>query len=266
MPSPRYQEIADTLRDKIERGELTPGQQLPTEKELANEYETARNTIRDAIAQLKVLQLLETRPGKGTFVVEKPEVFRVTLTPEAKTGFSGGEGEAWIAEVGKTGRKATASKPNVEIKTGDLPKAKALGVDPDESLIGRHQQRFITDRDGTPIPWSLQTSYYPFSFIERGAVKLLRNEDIEEGTVAYLLETLQIRQASYRDGLSVRAPDKVETEFFNLPPGGGVQVFEHRRTTYDGDGVPCRHTITTYRTDRNIFVIEAEMPEGTGSR
>ncbi|TDD76720.1 GntR family transcriptional regulator [Actinomadura rubrisoli] len=260
MPSPRYQEIADTLREKIEHGDLTPGEQLPTEKELANEYDTARNTIRDAIAQLKVLQLLETRPGKGTYVVEKPEVFRVTLTPEQKTGFSGGEGEAWIAEVSKVGRRATASKPNVEIKTGDRAKASALRVDSDESLIGRHQQRFITNSDGTPIPWSLQTSYYPFSFVERGATKLLRNEDIVEGTVAYLQATLGIKQASYRDGLSVRAPDKVETDFFNLPPGGGVQVFEHRRTTYDTDGTPCRHTITTYRTDRNIFVIEAEMP------
>lgn len=259
MPVPRYQEIATTLREKIENGDLEPGAQLPTEMELAREYDTARNTIRDAIAQLKVLQLLETRPGKGTFVVEKPEPFFITLTLEPATGFPGGEGEAWVAEVAKFGREASASAPNVEIKTGDVEKAYALGVDPSESLIGRHQQRYISDRKGDPIPWSLQTSYYPLSFVERGATRLLRNEDIPEGTGAYLEETLQIKQASYKDGISVRAPDKVETEFFNLPPGGGVQVFEHRRTTVDQAGTPCRHTISIYRTDRNILLIEQDI-------
>ena len=41
----------------------------------------------------------------------------------------------------------------------------------------RHQERFIDDE-----LWSMQTSYYPMTFVERGATKLLAVEDLKEGT------------------------------------------------------------------------------------
>lgn len=255
MPSPRYLEIAGEIRAKIESAELAEGQQLPTEKELAAEYEAARNTIRDAIGLLKNLRLLETRPGKGTFVVRKPTMYQITLTPNAETGFSGGEGQAWIAEVRGKDREASASRPIVEIQAADGIRASALKVDPDESLVGRHQERYIDD-----TPWSLQTSYYPLTFVDQGATELLHNRDIEPGTVAYLEERLGIRQASYRDEIQVRQPDEREIMFFDLPNTGSVQIFEHRRTALTTEGVPFRYTVTVYPTDRNILVIEATLP------
>lgn len=259
MPNPRYLEIAADLRSKIENQELKEGEQLPTEKELARDYDAARNTIRDAIGVLKTRQILETQPGRGTFVVKKPVMYQITLTPNAETGFSGGEGQAWIAEVRQQNREATTSRPIVEIQAAGSFRAAALGVDPDESLVGRHQERFIDD-----TPWSLQTSYYPLSFVDQGASKLLRNEDIEPGTVAYLEKTLGIRQASYRDEILVRQPDKREIAFFNLPDPGSVQVFEHRRTALTTENVPFRYTMTVFPTDRNTFVIEADLPLDEG--
>ncbi|GLW65406.1 transcriptional regulator [Actinomadura rubrobrunea] len=260
MPTPRYEEIAADLREKIREGHLRPGQQLKTEKELAAEYGAARNTIRDAITRLKALRLLETRPGRGTFVVQPPEIFRITLTPEEDTGFSGGEGKAWVREARKQERKAATSPPVVEIQQADKLKGEALDIPEGGDLVGRHQRRYISDKDGNSIPWSMQTSYYPFEFVERGATELMRPKDIEEGAMSYLEEKLGIRQAAYKDVLRVRPPDENETKFFDLPPEGSVQIVEHRRTAYDVDGRPCRYTITVYPTDRNEFVIEAKLP------
>jgi DNA-binding transcriptional MocR family regulator len=45
MASPMYQLIAQDLRERIESGELPPGEQLPTELELRARYGAARNTV-----------------------------------------------------------------------------------------------------------------------------------------------------------------------------------------------------------------------------
>ena len=86
MADPMYRQIADDLRRQIETGELAPGAQLRTELELREKYEASRNTVRDAIKWLITRGLVETRPGQGTFVVEKMIPFVTTLTGDPKTG------------------------------------------------------------------------------------------------------------------------------------------------------------------------------------
>ena len=71
MSNPMYRQIAEDLRAKIESGELAPGTRLRTELELREDYDASRNTVRDAIKWLTNLGLVETRPGQGTFVVQK---------------------------------------------------------------------------------------------------------------------------------------------------------------------------------------------------
>src|SRR5215475_9385190 len=102
-----YRQIADDLRAKIESGELAQGSQLATEIELREQYEASRNTVRDAIKWLVTLGLVETRPGQGTFVVEKINPFVTTLTSDPQTGRGGGEEDVYQAEVEAGGRKPT---------------------------------------------------------------------------------------------------------------------------------------------------------------
>jgi GntR family transcriptional regulator len=122
MPDPRYRRIADDLRQKIESGTLSGGSQLPTELDLREQYDASRNTGRDAVKWLINLGLVETRPGQGTFVVEKIDPFVTTLftnvTPlsaELETGL-GGEGTAYAAEVSAQGRNPEDSVPRIEIQ------------------------------------------------------------------------------------------------------------------------------------------------------
>jgi DNA-binding GntR family transcriptional regulator len=76
---PRYRQIADDLRDKIESGKLARGMQLPTELELRKCYDTSRNTVRDALRWLARLGLVQTRAGQGTFVVDEIDAFLTAL-------------------------------------------------------------------------------------------------------------------------------------------------------------------------------------------
>jgi GntR family transcriptional regulator len=252
MAEPLYRQIADDLRNKIESGELEQGSQLATEADLRERYSASRNTVRDAIKWLTTLGLVETRPGQGTFVVEKPNPFVTTLTGDPKTGLGGGEHEVYLAEydaeVAASGRTPTSSELRVEIQRATEVIAKALRLEEGAQVVSRHQERFL---DGTA--WSLQTTFYPMSLVTQGATKLIQAADIPEGTVVYLAREFGIRQAGYRDTIAVRPPDENEAWFFRLPADGRVSVFEIHRVGFDEDGNRIRLTITVYPADRNRF-------------
>jgi len=251
MTDPMYRQIADDLQQRIESGELARGTQIPTEIDLREHYEASRNTVRDAIKWLMNRGLVETRPGQGTFVVEKINPFVTTLTGDPETGRGGGEGGPYIAEVAASSRIPEISEPRVEIQKADRSVARSLRIEEGAQVLSRHQQRFI---DGTP--WSLQTSFYPMSLVQRGAVDLIQARDIEGGTVAYLAEKCGIEQAGYRDTIAVRAPDDNEARFFKLPADGRVSVFEIYRVGFDKEDNRFRLTVTVYPSDRNRLRVE----------
>jgi len=249
MAEAMYRQIADDLRAKIESGEIAQGSQLPTEIELMDQYNASRNTVRDAIKLLITRGLVETRPGQGTFVVEKIAPFVSTLTGHPEAG--GGEESVYLAEVQAGGRTPRLSEPRVEIQLASDVLADALRVPKGTQLVSRHQQRYI---DGTP--WSLQTTFYPMSLVlEHGATRLIEATDIPGGAVAYLADKCGIKQIGYRDSIAVRAPAETEATFFRLPADGRVPVFVIFRTGFDQDGGRFRLTDTVYPTDRNRFRI-----------
>jgi GntR family transcriptional regulator len=250
MTGPIYRRIADELRREIESGALRRGSQLPTELQLRERFDASRNTVRDAIKSLMVLGLVETRPGQGTFVAEEIDPFVTTLSEEPETGFGGGEGAALLSLVSESTTDFTASEPRVEIQaaTGEIPSR--LQVDDGTQVVSRHQERRIHG-----VPWSLQTTFYPMKFVLDGATKLIEAKDIPLGTVHYLQEMFNLKQAGYRDWITVRSPDFNEVSFFELPDDGRVPVYEIFRTAFDQHGTPMRLTVTVFAADRNQFII-----------
>ncbi len=65
-----YKEIATRIRDLISSGELQPGQALPSERKLAEEFQVGRAVIREAVRQLEVSGFVESRHGGGNYVRE----------------------------------------------------------------------------------------------------------------------------------------------------------------------------------------------------
>jgi GntR family transcriptional regulator len=247
MANPMYRQIAEDLREQIESGQLEPGQQLRTELELREHYNASRNTVRDAIKWLTNLGLVETKPGQGTFVIQKIAPFVTTLTVDP---WIGSDGAVYVSEVSKQNREPTFSPVQVEIQEASDDMASTLGITEGAEVISRHERRLI---DGTP--WSMQTSYYPMEFADRGAERLRRARSLDEGTVQYLSDALHIRQVGYRDRITVRAPNPIEADFFKLPSDGRVPMYEITRTAYDGNGQPMRVTVTVYPADRNEFIL-----------
>lgn len=65
---PIYYQLAKFLEGQILRGELKPGEALPTETEIANRFEISRMTVRRAISELISAGMVHPQQGKGTFV------------------------------------------------------------------------------------------------------------------------------------------------------------------------------------------------------
>lgn len=65
---PMYRQIADTLRERVQRGELKPGDALPTESALQEEFAVSRVTVRQALKQLTQEAIIESIQGSGSYV------------------------------------------------------------------------------------------------------------------------------------------------------------------------------------------------------
>jgi GntR family transcriptional regulator len=180
--------------------------------------------------------------------MHRADPFVTTLTGDPSTGDGGDEGASYLSAVHEQHREPSESEPRVEVQTPDEVITRRLRVAPGSQVVSRHQERRIDD-----VPWSLQTSYYPFDFITRGAVRLVMAEDIPGGTVEYLEETIGLRQVGYRDWITARRPNATEQEFFGI--SHETTVFEVFRTCFDQHKTPMRVTVTIFTADRNQFIV-----------
>jgi GntR family transcriptional repressor for pyruvate dehydrogenase complex len=85
-----YEQIIKQIQDQILQGSLRPGDQLPSERELADNFGVSRTAVREAIKALQEKGLVEIQVGKGTFITDgvdgMSQVMRDSLS--------------WIVEIG----------------------------------------------------------------------------------------------------------------------------------------------------------------------
>src|SRR5439155_21117540 len=73
--------IVSQIQQRLERGELKPGDQLPSERVLAEQLQVSRPSVREALRSLELLGVTESRPGGGTFMrIASPDALLRPLT------------------------------------------------------------------------------------------------------------------------------------------------------------------------------------------
>jgi GntR family transcriptional repressor for pyruvate dehydrogenase complex len=70
QPSRLYERIVQQIEESILQGTLKPGDQLPAERELAQQFHVSRSAVREALRALSEKGLIEAQTGRGTFVRE----------------------------------------------------------------------------------------------------------------------------------------------------------------------------------------------------
>ena len=259
---------------KIESGELTAGVRIPNELELMETYGESRNTIRDAINWLALRELVERKPGQGTFVTRRIKPIVTTLSQDPEANRAGGDAtgayheyldflerrreKAFGAEPGVPHLMAVPRKsdPSVELVPAPDYVAERLLVAPSDPVVRRYQEFWVDQ-----TPWSIQATFYPLDIVERGAKDLMRAMDFADGELAYIAESTSLERCGYRVRILFRKPTMDEAKFFQLPGDDSVHVVSLIRTAYEdrpGHGpYPFRANFTVFPGDRHQFVINS---------
>jgi GntR family transcriptional regulator len=237
---PQYQLIANDLRQRIDRRELPPGSQVPTEKELANSYGCSRNTVRQALQALAHEGLISAGRARAGRSVRRRERFVLTQRVTDELGSTRLRGPDNFADQAHRLGKVPSQVIEVAIVAADPEYAARLEVPVDESLVVRRRMRYL---DGALS--HLSESYYPLALVKDTLV--LDPKEIVPG-VTPLLAALGHREVRYVDEIVSRMPDPDEVRSLSI--GIGVPVIEHFRTGWSAER-PVRVTRTVLPSDRH---------------
>jgi GntR family transcriptional regulator, transcriptional repressor for pyruvate dehydrogenase complex len=92
-----YEQIVQQVEESIHKGALKPGDQLPPERELAEQFGVSRTAVREAVKTLREKGLVEAYPGRGTFITDgSSNTIKQSLHRMMR---SGNEGFVFLAEV-----------------------------------------------------------------------------------------------------------------------------------------------------------------------
>jgi GntR family transcriptional regulator len=244
---PAYRQIADHLRLGIQRGEYSPGTQLPSERELTEAYKAARGTVRQAIALLRSEGLIEIDRGRGVFVRENPPVRRLASDRFARRHRRRGKA-AFSVEAESEGTSPQVEVLRVESIPAPDDVAGRLGLSPGAPVLLRRRRYLL---DGRPM--EVATSYVPWPLAED--TRMVEPDTGPGGIYARLEESGHVLKR-FTEDVRTRMPAPDEVRLLALPPG--VPVIALVRTAYDTNGSAVEVCDTVMAGDR--YVLSYDFP------
>ncbi len=233
-PIPLYYQLAEHIREQIQAGELRPGDRIPSERELSEQAEISRMTVRQALAFLVREGILMARPGVGTFVAE-PKLVYDTVHLFGFTEEMVRQGEAVTSRV----LEQTVVMPPPLVVS-------ALQLAPDESTVKIVRLRLSS---GTPV--LLDTSY-----ISTTMCPGLEKQSLEDHSLFALFETAYGHHpARSHQSLEATLADDYEAHLFGVKPGSAMILM--RGVTFTEDEQPLEYFKSLHRGDRFKFELES---------
>ncbi len=114
-----YEQIAQQIEESILNGQLKPGDQLPAERELAQQFGVSRTAVREAVKALREKGLVEAYSGKGTFVTNgTSQAIRQSLDLMVKIGQP--DGLVSLVEVREILEPEIAARAATRVEEQDL--------------------------------------------------------------------------------------------------------------------------------------------------
>ncbi len=219
MPRPpaKAQSLADRLRAKIEEGVYPPGAWLPSERELAEEHQVDRSTVRRALGILAARQLAILTAGTGAQVPAAGSTMRraaddVTRQVGTWRGFHVSATRAGHQPFTET----TVSEVDADVDVG-----RGLGVPTGTPVLRRARRQGIVG--GPPV--QLSTSYLRLDLVER--VPALREVNTGPGGMYSRLEELG-HQIHFEESVTCRLPTEEEQEQLEIDMTQPVLVLWRR--------------------------------------
>jgi GntR family transcriptional regulator len=226
--APLYVKLQDVLRGAIERRQLKPQDAIPPERELAQEFNVSRITVRKALDGLVAEGLLNRRQGAGTFVSGRVEKQFAKLTSFSEDMLSRGRAPSseWLLKA------SGAVTPN---------EALMLSLSPGTPVYRFHRIRFA---DGAPMA------------LERSTIagSCLPGLEAVDTSLYAALEAAGNRPVRALQRLRAVLFDEEQAALLHVEPNAPGLFIERRGFLEDGRTVEMTHS--WYRGDAYDFVAE----------
>jgi GntR family transcriptional regulator len=235
-PVPVWAQIEEALAARIVGGALRVGDRLPAERELAEQLDVSRGTIRQALDALAARGLVERGVGRGTFVAAG----KVEVRLSDAAGFT--------EQMARAGLVAHARVLRAGVVPASAQAAAALELGAGDPAL-RVERLRLAGR----LPVTLEDSWIPserFGGLEeldlRGSLYALMR-DLYGRAPVRVVEALEPVTAQAHSAAAL-----------GVEKGAALMLVE--RTAFDAEGVPVEYAHDLHRGDRARFVVEAAAP------
>ncbi|ATL29234.1 GntR family transcriptional regulator [Streptomyces formicae] len=241
-----FRQIADQLREAIDRGRFSEGEKLPSEAELVEHYGVSRMTVRNSFSVLQGEGLVHAEHGRGVFVRPRQPVRRLASDRFARRHREQGK-SAFLVEADAAGSHPEVDSLEVKEEKAGRDVAVRLGSSVRRVLARR--RRYLLD--GRPVEFA--TSYLP---IDIARATRIAEPDPGPGGIYARLEELGHRLDRFDEEIRARMPSPAEVRTLRL--ASGVPVIHLIRTAYDTDGRAVEVCDTVMAAD--AYVLAYQLP------
>ncbi|MFJ2020913.1 GntR family transcriptional regulator [Streptomyces nodosus] len=232
-----YERIADDLRQRIRAGELKPGERLPAETKLVEEYRKSLPTVRQALGVLQAEGLIEKLHGRGN-VVRKPR--RLVTRTNERHQWEKDRARRSLDERQQTG----ATEHDTGLAVSDLvfsaefneveadeDLAEAFGVSAGTRLLERVYRTRYREEEA---PFNVSRSRLLYDVAAANPALLDAAHEPWPGGTLNQLHSLGIEVDRVVERITARPPTFEESEELGLT--AGVSVIVLRKTCVDTEG------------------------------
>jgi GntR family transcriptional regulator len=233
---PAYLQLEEELAEQIDTGELSAGDQIPTERELAEATGVSRMTVRAALGRLEQRGLIIRRQGRGTFVAEP----KLRQDGSHLRGFFEGSIGQGVFPVSRVVEKAQI------VATRHLANELSL-------RLGENVYKVVRVRAANGSPVVLETSFFPARIVPG-----LLDRDLAASSIYRLMDRHHdARPVRARQSLEPIVAGEAESQLLEVPIGSPLMLVE--RTAWDRHDRAVEHARDLYRGDRSRFVTELSL-------
>ena len=225
--TPIYVQIGDAIRQQIEFGVLKVGDVLSSERELCEQLNVSRMTVRAALDKLVQDGLLIRQHGRGTIVAAA----KITRSASAFVSFT--------EDMQARGFQVRSQVLAFRAESAAPATAAQLGLETGGKVIFLHRVRFTDDE-----PLAVERVYLPF-----GRFNALLNNDMAARSLYTVLEQEFDCYPTVADE-TVEAVILTANDADVLQVAHGSPALLARRITRDRDSMPIEAVETLYRADR----------------
>jgi GntR family transcriptional regulator len=230
-PVPLYIQIRDYIRLNIQNGVYTVHERIPSERQLAEQFDVNRLTVSKALSELAQEGLIYSQVGKGTYVAPA----KIDQTLQSLTSFT--------QEMHTQGKNARSRVLYAEVEPATEEVARALSILPGAEVVVLYRVRLADN-----LPIALEKSH----IINALCPNILHGHDFSRESLYRVLQEEYHLHLTYAHQ-TIEARTAGEAEIDALEADHNTPILSITRVTHDDSDQPIEYVRSSYRGDRYKF-------------